>query len=128
MNFTFNTVPDIIFRSGVSKEFGAHAKTRMKRPILLTDKGLIEAGLVEPVLASLKKENLDVFLFDDVAADPPAPKVKEAIEAAREHKADGVIGVGGGSSMDTAKLVAVLMNSEQSLEDIYGTDQVTGAR
>jgi len=128
MNFTFNTVPDIIFRPGVSKEFGAHVKGRMERPILLTDKGLIDAGLVEPVLASLKAESLDVFLFDDVAADPPAPKVKEAIEAARSHEADGVIGVGGGSSMDTAKLVAVLMNSGQSLEDIYGTDQVTGAR
>ena len=69
-----------------------------------------------------------VKLFDDVAADPPAPRVKEAVEAARAHKADGVIAIGGGSSMDTAKVVAVLMNSSQSLEDIYGTDQVTGGR
>lgn len=128
MNFTFNNVADIIFRSGASAELGDLVKTRMHRPILLTDKGLIETGLVAPALDSLKAAGLDVLMYDDVAADPPTLRVKEAIEAARNHKADGVIGFGGGSSMDTAKLVAVLMNSDQSLEDIYGMDQVTGAR
>ena len=128
MNFTFNAIADIIFRSGAAKDLGEHVKPRMTRPILLTDKGLIEAGLVQPALDSLKAAGLETFLFDDVAADPPAPKVRDAITAACAHNADGVIGLGGGSSMDTAKLVAVLMNSEQSLEDIYGLNQVTGSR
>ncbi len=128
MNFTFNNVPDIIFRSGSSAELGDLVKARMQRPVLLTDKGLIEAGIISPALDSLKAAGLEVLLFDDVAADPPAARVKEAIEIARTHKADGVIGLGGGSSMDTAKVVAVLMNSNQSLEDIYGMDQVTGVR
>jgi alcohol dehydrogenase class IV len=128
MNFTFNTVPDIIFRKGASHELGVLVGGRFKRPILLTDKGLIDAGLVAPVLGSLKKSGLDVLLFDEVAADPPAAKVKQAISAAREHNADGVIALGGGSSMDTAKLVAALMNSDQTLEEIYGTDQIKGNR
>ena len=128
MDFTFNTVADIIFRSGSSAEIGDLVKARMRRPVLLTDKGLINAGLVSPVLDSLNTAGLDVLVFDDVAADPPARRVKEAVEAARAHKADGIIGLGGGSSMDTAKLVAVLKTSDQSLEDIYGMDQVTGVR
>lgn len=128
MNFTFDTAPNIIFRSGSSAELGERVKSRMTRPTLLTDKGLIEAGLVEPALQSLEAAGLNVLLFDDVAADPPAPKVKQAVNAAREHNADGVIALGGGSSMDTAKVVSVLLNSEHTLEEIYGTGMVKGAR
>ena len=128
MNFTFNTAPDIIFRSGSSKELGELVKRRMKRPVLLTDKGLIDAGIIAPALDSLKAAGLEVLLFDDVAADPPAARVKEAVEIARRHNADGVIGLGGGSSMDTAKIVAVLLDSKQTLEEILGLDQVTGDR
>ncbi len=128
MNFTFHTTPEIIFRSGASREMGALINDRFKRPVLLTDKGLIAAGLVEPVIESLEAAGLSILLFDDVAADPPAVKVKEAVNAARAHRADGVIGLGGGSSMDTAKVVAVLLNSQQTLEDIYGMDMVTEKR
>ncbi len=128
MNFTFHTTPEIVFRSGSTKDLGDLVKGRFRRPILLTDKGLIDAGLVEPAIQSLEAAGVSILLFDDVAADPPAEKVKQAVNAARAHRADGVIGLGGGSSMDTAKVVAVLMNSKQALEDIYGTDTVTGAR
>ncbi|MBT8472330.1 MAG: iron-containing alcohol dehydrogenase [Marinicaulis sp.] len=128
MNFTFNTPPEIVFKSGATRALGEVVKRRFQRPILLTDKGLVDAGLVAPALTSLKSAGHDVLLFDDVAADPPAAKVKQAVAAAREHNADGVIGLGGGSSMDTAKVVAVLLNSNQTLEEIYGVDQVKAAR
>ncbi len=128
MSFTFHTVPEIIFESGSTRRLGELAAGRMRRPVLLTDKGLINAGLVAPAMDSLQAAGLDVLLFDEVAADPPAPLVRKAVEAARAHKADGVIALGGGSSMDTAKIVAVLLNSSQSLEEIYGTDQVKGGR
>lgn len=128
MNFTFHTCPEIIFSSGASARLGEIAKTRTKRPMLLTDKGLINAGLVAPVLESLRAAETDTLVFDDVAADPPAPCVRKAVEAARDHQADGIIAIGGGSSMDTAKIVAALLNSSQSLEDIYGTDQITEDR
>ena len=128
MNFTFNTVPEIIFEDGASARLGDYAAARMKRPILLTDPGLVKAGLVAPALASLKAAGLNVKLFEDVAADPPVPMVHAAVEAGCAHEADGVIGFGGGSSMDTAKLVAVLMEHDQGLEEIYGVNQVKGAR
>ena len=128
MNFTFHTTPEIIFRSGSAGAMGDLTSGRFKRPILLTDKGLIAAGLVEPVLKSLKSAGTDPLLFDDVAADPPAQKVQEAVYAALAHGADGVIGLGGGSSMDTAKVVAILLKSDQPLEEIYGMHQVKAGR
>lgn len=128
MDFTFHTTPEIIFRSGAVKDLGDIIGGRFSRPVLLTDRGLIEAGLVEPAIASLEAAGFSILLFDDVAADPPAVKVKEAVNAARAHRADGVIGLGGGSSMDTAKVVAVLMKSPRTLEDIYGTNMVTDER
>lgn len=128
MNFTFNTTSEIVFKSGAIAELGARLKARSKRPIFLTDKGLMDAGLAAPAIESLQAEGLDILVFDDVAADPPEGKVRDAVNAGRAHEADGVIGFGGGSSMDTAKVVAVLMKSKQSLHDILGMDQVTGVR
>lgn len=128
MNFTFRTVPSVIFEAGASARLGAIVKSRMKRPVVVTDEGIVKADLIAPALKSLKDEGLDFHLFDRIEADPPARVVRASVEAARAHKADGVIGFGGGSSMDTAKLIAVLLNSSQKLEEIYGTGNVKGAR
>ncbi|MEQ8935218.1 MAG: iron-containing alcohol dehydrogenase, partial [Amphiplicatus sp.] len=128
MTFAFKTVPHIHFETGSASKLGEIAAARMTRPVIVTDKGVVGAGLIEGALASLKAKKLDYLLFDAVEADPPARVVKGAVEAARGHKADGVIGFGGGSSMDTAKIIAVLMNSAQTLEEIYGMDMVKGAR
>jgi len=128
MNFTFDTVPQIIFETGAAARLGEIIATRMKRPFVVTDKGVINAGLIDGALESLKNAGLEFHLFDGVEADPPAKVIKDAIDVARAFNTDGVIGFGGGSSMDTAKLIAVLMNSDQQLEDIYGLDMVKGER
>lgn len=128
MNFTFDTVPNIIFETGSASRLGEIVKPRMTRPFVVTDKGVVGAGLIDGALKGLEKAGLDYALFDGVEADPPAKVVKGAIETARQHKADGVIGFGGGSSMDTAKVIACLINSSQTLEEIYGIDQVKGDR
>ena len=128
MKFTFETVPEIIFETGGAARLGDIVRHRMKRPCIVTDRGVVGAGLIDGALESLKAAGLDYHLFDAVEADPPAKIVKSAIDAARTHGADGVIGFGGGSSMDTAKVIAVLLSSDQSLEEVYGMDQVRGAR
>lgn len=128
MNFSFDTVPQIIFETGASARLGDIVKPRMQRPALVTDKGVIAAGLLDKVFESLKTANVDYLLIDSIEADPPAQVVKATVEAAKAHNADGVIGFGGGSSMDTAKVIAVLLQSDQTLEEIYGTDQVKGQR
>lgn len=128
MNFTFDTVPNIIFETGAAARLGEIVKPRMQRPFVVTDKGVVGAGLINDALKGLEKAGLDYALFDGVEADPPAKIVRGAIDAARAHQADGVIGFGGGSSMDTAKVIAILINSTQSLEDIYGMDMVRAPR
>ncbi len=128
MNFTFRTVPSVIFETGAAARLGAIVSARMKRPVVVTDKGVLNAGLLGEALESLKREGLDFHLFDGIKADPPARIVKNSVDIARAHKADGVIGFGGGSSMDTAKVIAVLLNSAQRLEEIYGTGNIKGAR
>ncbi|WP_425098706.1 iron-containing alcohol dehydrogenase [Tropicibacter sp. S64] len=67
-----------------------------------------------------------VKVFDGVAPEPKDTDLDAALEAAREHKPDVVIGLGGGSVMDIAKLVAVLWNGTQSLEDVAGPNRVAG--
>ncbi|MFN0024456.1 MAG: iron-containing alcohol dehydrogenase [Parvularculaceae bacterium] len=128
MNFTFRTVPSIVFETGASARLGLLVSGRMKRPVVVTDAGIVKAGLIDTALASLKAEGLDYHLFDGIKADPPARIVRHSVEIARAHKADGVIGFGGGSSMDTAKIIAVLLNSPQTLEEIYGTGNIKGWR
>jgi hypothetical protein len=67
-------------------------------------------------------------VYSDVVADPPEQVVLNAVEFARQHAVDLIIGLGGGSSMDVAKLIAVLAGSEQALGQIYGIGNVTGKR
>lgn len=128
MGFVFKTVPHIVFETGAAARLGEILVGRMTRPFFVTDSFLLESGLAAPALDSLKAAGMTPSVFSEVAADPPAPVVRRAVEAARAAGADGVIGLGGGSSMDTAKVVAVLMNSSQQLEDIYGVGAVKGAR
>lgn len=128
MGFSFKTPPSILFERGAAARLGSLLSGRMKRPIFVTDQGVISAGLVSGALESLRESGLDVFVLDKVVADPPAQTIRDAVAAAREHGADGVIGFGGGSSLDTAKLIAVLLESSQSLEDVYGVGNVQGAR
>jgi alcohol dehydrogenase len=71
---------------------------------------------------------IGVTLYDQVVADPPEAVVNEAVAMARDAGCDGVVGFGGGSSMDVAKLLAVLLKGDQPLEQIYGVEQIRGGR
>ena len=96
--------------------------------MLVTDPGLIALGLLEPVIAALSAAGLLPVLFDQVQEDPPDSVILSAVSLAQEAGVDGVVAVGGGSSMDVAKLVAVLLTGQQSLEALYGVDQVQSQR
>lgn len=85
-------------------------------------------GLLDKLKQSLAATNLAVSVYDQVIADPPVSVVESAIVYAQEQQCDGIIGFGGGSSLDVAKLVAVLIHSEQALEGILGIDNVVGRR
>ena len=129
--FAFNTVASIVSESGAAARLGqlvAERFTDARRALIVTDAGFLRTGLLEPARASLAAQGLAVSVFSNVVADPPEAIVDEAVRHAREHETDLVIGFGGGSSMDVAKLVAVLAGSEQPLNQIYGIGNVKGAR
>lgn len=129
--FTFNTVPQIVSEPGSAGQLGKHVAARfpnVRRALLVTDPGFLRTGLVEAPRAGLERAGIAVQVFSDVMADPPEAVVLSAVEFARVHDTDIVIGLGGGSSMDVAKLIAVLAGSDQPIGDIYGIGNVTGER
>lgn len=129
MSFMFRSVPRIVCEAGsivktgpLMKELGA------TRVTIICDPGIVALGFADQAQKSLESVGIAVQVFSDVAADPPQHIVQKAIDGAKDWKADGVIGLGGGSSLDSAKLVALLANSDQTIEDIYGIDKATGDR
>lgn len=90
--------------------------------IIVTDTGISQLGYVDIAQQSLKEAGVNVVVFDKVVADPPIEVVEAAIELARANQCDLVIGLGGGSSIDTAKIVALYPNDFQSINDILDMD------
>jgi alcohol dehydrogenase class IV len=128
-SFTFNAPKSILCEPGAAARLGERAKTLCGDQVLVvTDAGLVAAGLLEPLQTSLKAAGVAVSVFADVVADPPAAVVEAALDAAKSGGATGVIGFGGGSSMDVAKLVALMAASGETLEEIYGVGMVKGRR
>lgn len=129
MQFEFATTPRVILRAGAMRQPADWAGTLPgKRLFVITDPGLVKAGVVAPVVAALEAAGLAVTLYSDVEADPPESRVLATVAAAREAGAEVVIGLGGGSSLDTAKLVALLAASPQPLAGIYGIGLAKGPR
>ena len=128
-SFSFSTVADVTFGVGAASQLGLLASEQnIRHAFIVTDPGIIKLGLLDGALNSLEQHDIKVTLFADVVADPPETIVLAALAAAKQAGCDGVIGFGGGSSMDVAKLIAVLIKGQQQLGDIYGVDQISSDR
>ena len=80
----------------------------MQRPMVVTDSGLVKIGLADEVVKILKAANLDFYLFDEVIPNPPIALVDRGAEIYKSERCDGLLGLGGGSSIDTAKSIGVV--------------------
>lgn len=128
-DFLFSTVPDVLSGPGTSGQLGELAAgLGIERALVVTDPGIIQFGLLDGAINSLNAQGIEHHIYSDVVADPPESVVMDAVQTAQKFACDGVIGFGGGSSMDVAKLLAVLIKGEQALADIYGVDQINGGR
>ena len=87
----------------------------MQRPMLVTDQGLVKVGLADEAVKALKAGNVDYVMFDQVEPNPPIALVDCGAEAYRQAKCDGLIGFGGGSPMDTAKSIGVVVENGGSI-------------
>lgn len=90
--------------------------------IIITDTGISDLGYVDIAQESLEQAGINVVIFDRVVADPPIEVVEEAIELARANQCNLVIGLGGGSPIDTAKIVALYPNDFQSVNELLEAD------
>jgi alcohol dehydrogenase len=129
--FSFSTVPHIVSELGAARILGELIRPRFphaRRALLVTDAGFLKTGLVDLPIQSLQSAGFHVKIYSDVIADPPEQIILEAVTVARQHEADIVIGLGGGSSMDVAKLIAIMADNAQPLREIYGIGNVKGER
>jgi alcohol dehydrogenase class IV len=127
--FTFNTSKSIQFGVGALERIGDLAKAHIgERVMLVTDPGMMSTGIVDRALQILAAAGVSVELFKEVAADPPEAVILKAAEQAKAADIAGVIGLGGGSSLDVAKLVSLLALGKENLKDVYGVGNAKGPR
>lgn len=127
--FTFATSPTIRFGPGCLADLGISAAGLLgKTCLIVTDKGLLATGIVDAAVKSLRAHGVQCDVFDAVEADPSQATIVAAVDVARALKVDSVIGLGGGSSLDVAKLVAYLAGTGERIDDIYGVGRAMGRR
>ena len=106
---TYQSPTRLVQRLGAIQELGAEAsQLGMRRPLLVTDPGVKGAGLLEVALEVLRRSDVEPVVFDKVRANPPVALVDEGATEYRTQGCDGLVAIGGGSSMDTAKGIGVV--------------------
>ena len=127
---SFQTVSDIrIEPGGAAKlDYYVDGLSRNKRIAIVTDKGIRGLGLMDAGISSLEEAGFEVLVFDEVVADPPEAIVVKGAEAIKAFDAGLIIGFGGGSPMDTAKVIAHLAGCDQPLETMYGVGLAKGPK
>ncbi|MDE3238053.1 MAG: iron-containing alcohol dehydrogenase [Paracoccaceae bacterium] len=127
--FIFNTVKSLQFGAGSLAQLGPRVRREIgERVMLITDPGMLRTGIVDRALAILTEAGVSAELFSEVEADPPEHVILAAAEQARAADVQGVVGLGGGSSLDVSKLVAVLALGYEELATMYGVGNATGPR
>ena len=127
-DFNFNTTPGIIFGKGASVSSCDRIIDKLGDNIfVITDADLTKIELNKPIINQISKSsNLEVF--DDVESDPSKKTLIKALKSAKNFKPTGILGFGGGSSMDIAKLISLLLGTEQDIENIWGVGNAKGPR
>ena len=100
------------------KDLGAACKNlKIKKPLLVTDKGLADADIVKNALADLEKEGFSVQLYSNVVGNPTGGNVEEGVASYKKNECDGVIAFGGGSGLDVGKAIAFMSGQNLSIWD-----------
>ncbi len=125
-NFEFVLPTKIIYGEGAINRLPDEIrKMNHKKPLIITDKGLIAAGLVAKITDILDEAGMPYSIFDGIQPNPRDTTVTEAAEWARKEDSDMLIAIGGGSSMDTAKAVGVILTEGGRINDYEGLDVVS---
>lgn len=127
--FTFNATARILFQDGAAADLHDHAGALLgSRILIVTDPGIRKLQLCQPAVDGLRGAGHRVEFFDQVEADPSVRTLLAAVAAARSMDATGIVGFGGGSSLDIAKLAALLAGSGEDLDAAWGVGNASGPR
>ena len=125
--FTFHSAGQLIFGPHAISHLSEIARRlRSKRVFVVTDKNLIQAGLFDAVRGHLSEAGVLVNIFDGGEPEPSLEMVNRCIRAARLFEPDTLLGLGGGSNMDAAKLAAIMLKHGGDPRDYVGEDRVPG--
>lgn len=129
-HFQFQTVANIISGVGSIQELKNILADKYQKALIVTDAGMIQHSLHLPILEILEQSQLEHEIYSEVQADPAESIVLSAVEFAKQRNVDVVIGFGGGSSMDVAKLIAILANPKQTqtIQELYGVNNAQSPR
>lgn len=117
----------IHFGSGTTRLIGDHLKSqKIKRPLLVTDKGIASLPLCLQLEKELQNSDFKVKLFSEIWGNPVKSQVNAGVKAYLQHDADGVIGLGGGAALDVAKAIVLMAHHPGDLFDYE--DEKPGAR
>jgi alcohol dehydrogenase len=114
-------------------EFGAGISGRVPerveecgggRVLLVADPGVLAAGVVDKVTDALENASMPYVLFSDIEPEPEARSIVDGVELARSEGCDAVVGIGGGSALDSAKSIAVMLENEGHIRDYAGQNLV----
>ncbi len=114
----------MLLGNGSIEEIGKEVKKLGgKRAIIITDRNLVKSGLLEKPKQVLERENIGVHFFEDVEFEPTTSVVEKGRNAVKEKQCDIVIGIGGGSVLDAAKVIACLATNQGGARDYLGKDK-----
>lgn len=118
-------MPEVIFGNGAIHQVGESCiRLGAKKALIVSDFGVINVGWLEIVMDSCKKAGLHYATFYDITTNPKDFEVEEGRKIYLNHECDAVIGVGGGSAIDTAKAIAILVTNGGNIHDYEGVDQI----
>ena len=125
--FDFQLPTRVVFGNGCVARIAELASTlEAQRILVVSDPGIVEAGLVHPALKSLTDAGATTKLFDGTCENPTTAEVARGVEVANEFRPDLIIGFGGGSSMDCAKGINFIYSCGGEMKDYWGVDKATG--
>lgn len=125
MSSLFALPPRCYFGSGSLKYLSIQLnECGTKKVFLISDKGVLAAGLVEKILKEVNKTGLNIALFTDTKPEPSLDDVNKCYEVFKKENCDMVVGLGGGSVLDMAKAISVLATNGGSIDDYLGNDML----
>lgn len=125
-SFDFQPRTRIVFGAGKLNELGELAKAcGMSRILVVSDPGIVQAGHVDRALSILRQAGLEAECHASVHQNPTNEDVEHCVAHAREYQIDGIIGLGGGSSLDTAKGCNFILTNGGKMEDYWGYGKAT---